>query len=75
MADPDLELKGGGGRGGGGEVVVLFALPAFLFFCDYFFIAQTKGGGPGPHFGFAHVLILVLVLLHLVSCYFNSTLI
>ena len=70
MADPDLELKGGG------EGVVLFAPLAFLFFsCDYFFIAQTKGGGPGPHFGFAHVLILVLVLLHLVSCYFNSTLI
>ena len=55
VADPVLELRWGEERG-----VVLFALPAFLSSVIISLFAQTTGGGPGPHSGFAHVLILVL---------------
>ena len=55
VADPVLELRWGEERG-----VVVFALPAFLSSVIISLFAQTKGGGPGPHSGFAHVLILLL---------------
>ena len=66
---PDLELRLGEGRGG------LFCLPCRHFFSSVIIslFSQTKGGGPGPHSGFAHVVISVLVFLHLVLSYFQST--
>ena len=68
-ADSRPWAKIGGGEGG----IVLFALQAFLFFCDYFFIFPNQGGRARAALWVCSCCNFGLSFLHLVSSYFQST--
>ena len=67
VAYPDQELREAGAG------FVLFALPAFLFFCDYFFIFPNQEGWARAALWVCSCCNFGLSFLHLVSSYFQST--